>query len=112
MESIFGTLQDAALLQKAGSGLGFPLHLMRPAGSQTKASFGMASGPVSFLHVYNTAFGVIKQQNRHGANMAVMSVDHPDILEFLHCKDKEGDIKNFNVSVGLTERFMSAVEVC
>jgi len=110
MESIFSTLRDAALLQKAGSGLGFPLHLMRPAGSVTKASFGNASGPVSFLHVYNSAFGVIKQQNRHGANMAVMRVDHPDILEFLHCKDKEGDIKNFNVSVGLTDKFMAAVE--
>lgn len=110
MESIFETLRDAALLQKAGSGLGFPLHLMRPAGEVTKASFGSASGPVSFLHVYNTAFGVIKQQNRHGANMAVMRVDHPDILEFLHCKDKEGDLKNFNVSVGLTSEFMKQVK--
>jgi ribonucleoside-diphosphate reductase alpha chain len=109
MESIFGTLSDAAMLQKAGSGLGFPLHLMRPAGTATKASLGQASGPISFLHVYNTAFGVIKQQNRHGANMGVMSVDHPDILEFIHCKDREGDLKNFNVSVGLTDRFMEAV---
>ncbi len=105
MEGIFQTLKEAALLQKAGSGLGFPLHLMRPAGSITKVcissilhyvaltyslqmSYGVASGPISFLHVYNTAFGVIKQQNRHGANMAVMSVSHPDILEFIHCKDK------------------------
>lgn len=109
MESIFQTLKDAALLQKAGSGLGFPLHLMRPAGSITEASYGNASGPVSFLQVYNTAFGVIKQQNRHGANMAVMRVDHPDILEFIHCKDKEGDLRNFNVSLGLTDRFMEQV---
>jgi ribonucleoside-diphosphate reductase alpha chain len=96
MESIFSTLHNAALLQKDGSGtviwvlfvvlvdgtscsflesagLGFPLHLMRPAGTITKRSFGTSSGPVSFLHVYNTAFGVIKQQNRNGANMAVMA---------------------------------------
>lgn len=110
MEHIFKTLSEAALLQQAGSGLGFPLHLLRPAGEITKRSFGQASGPISFLHVYNTAFGVIKQQNRHGANMAVMSVEHPDILEFIHCKDVEGDLKNFNVSVGLTDRFMKAVE--
>lgn len=110
MESIFQTLKDAALLQQAGSGLGFPLHLMRPAGFRTIKSRGMASGPVSFLRVYNTAFGVIKQQNRHGANMAVMRVDHPDILEFIHCKEKEGEIQNFNISVGLTNRFMAAVQ--
>eukprot|EP00698_Gefionella_okellyi_P015749 TRINITY_DN4462_c0_g1_i1.p1 TRINITY_DN4462_c0_g1~~TRINITY_DN4462_c0_g1_i1.p1 ORF type:complete len:717 (+),score=183.25 TRINITY_DN4462_c0_g1_i1:64-2214(+) len=109
MLSIFETLKQAALLQKDGSGLGFPLHLMRPAGFVTKASFGTSSGPCSFLHVYNTAFGVIKQQNRHGANMAVMSVSHPDILEFIHCKDVEGSIRNFNVSVGLTTKFMTAV---
>jgi ribonucleoside-diphosphate reductase alpha chain len=110
MDHIFQTLADAALLQQSGSGLGFPLHLLRPAGEKTVTSFGEASGPVSFLHVYNTSFGVIKQQNRHGANMAVMSVEHPDILEFIHCKDVEGDLKNFNVSVGLTDRFMKAVK--
>lgn len=109
MESIFQTLKDAALLQKAGSGLGFPLHLMRPAGFVTKASLGTSSGPVSFLQIYNTSFGVIKQQNRHGANMAVMRVDHPDILEFIHCKDKEGNLRNFNVSVGITNEFMERV---
>jgi ribonucleoside-diphosphate reductase alpha chain len=109
MEGIMQTLYNAALLQKDGSGLGFPLHLMRPAGAVTRASFGTSSGPVSFLHVYNTAFGVIKQQNRNGANMAVMSVEHPDILEFIYCKKVEGSIRNFNISVGLTDRFMEAV---
>ncbi|QQG38977.1 MAG: adenosylcobalamin-dependent ribonucleoside-diphosphate reductase [Candidatus Woesearchaeota archaeon] len=109
MEEIFQTLKEASLLQQAGSGLGFPLHLMRPAGSPTKTSQGVASGPVSFLNVYNRSFGVIKQQNRHGANMAVMCVDHPDILEFIHSKDKEGNLKNFNVSVGLTNEFMEKV---
>lgn len=110
MESIFQTLKEASLLQQAGSGLGFPLHLLRPAGYRTIASRGVASGPISFLQVYNNAFGVIKQQNRHGANMAVMKVDHPDILEFIHCKEKEGHISNFNVSVGLTNQFMEEVK--
>lgn len=71
MKEIFDTLRDAALLQKAGSGLGFPLHLMRPTGARTVASGGEASGPISFLHVYNTAFGVVKQQNRHGTFIVV-----------------------------------------
>lgn len=109
MRSIFQTLQDAALLQQAGSGLGFPFHLLRPAGTITVRSRGTSSGPVSFLHVFDAAFGVIKQQNRHGANMAVMSIEHPDILDFIHAKDREGDLHNFNISVGLTDRFMRAV---
>lgn len=109
MEGIFETLRDASLLQQAGSGLGFPFHLLRPAGSTAVRSRGVASGPVSFLKVYNTAFGVIKQQGRHGANMAVMSVRHPDILEFIHCKAKEGEVRNFNISVGVTDDFMEKV---
>lgn len=109
MDGIFNTLKEAAMLQQAGCGLGFPFHLLRPAGSVAKRSRGVASGPVSFLHVYNDAFGVIKQQNRHGANMAVMRVDHPDILEFVHAKDVEGELRNFNISVGLTNDFMQKV---
>lgn len=109
MDGIFGTLHDASLLQQAGSGLGFAWHLLRPAGTMTVKSRGQASGPVSFLHAYNTAFGVIKQQGRHGANMGVMRVDHPDILEFIDCKKKEGTIVNFNISVGMTDEFMAAV---
>ena len=109
IEEIFGTLKDAVIIQKHGGGIGFPLHLLRPAGSKTKTTEGCSSGPISFLYCYNACFGVIKQQNRHGANMAVMRVDHPDILEFIHCKDKEGNLVNFNVSVGLTDEFMEAV---
>ncbi|OGE89933.1 MAG: ribonucleoside-diphosphate reductase, adenosylcobalamin-dependent [Candidatus Doudnabacteria bacterium RIFCSPHIGHO2_01_FULL_50_11] len=109
MTSIFKTLKDAALLQKAGSGLGFAFSHLRPAGSYVFKSQGMASGPVSFLHVYNEAFGVIKQQGRHGANMAILNVEHPDILDFIHCKKVEGSIRNFNISVGVTDRFMRAV---
>ncbi|MDI6720796.1 MAG: adenosylcobalamin-dependent ribonucleoside-diphosphate reductase [Candidatus Aenigmarchaeota archaeon] len=109
MDGIFQTLKEASVLQQAGSGLGFPFHLLRPAGNIAKRSRGVASGPVSFLKVYNTAFGVIKQQNRHGANMGVMRVDHPDILEFVHAKDIEGELNNFNISVGLTNEFMQKV---
>ncbi len=109
MDGIFSTLHDASLLQQAGSGLGFAWHLLRPAGTVTVASRGQASGPVPFLNAYNHAFGVIKQQGRHGANMGVMRVDHPDILEFIDCKRKEGDIVNFNISIALTDEFMKAV---
>lgn len=109
MEGIFQTLKDAAQLQKAGSGLGFSFTHLRPAGAIVKKSQGMASGPISFLQVYNQAFGVIKQQGRHGANMAILRVDHPDILDFIHCKKVEGDIRNFNISVGMTDEFMDAV---
>ncbi|MEX1997721.1 MAG: adenosylcobalamin-dependent ribonucleoside-diphosphate reductase [Candidatus Andersenbacteria bacterium] len=110
MAGIFETLKEATLLQQQGSGLGFAFHLLRPAGMRASRTQGRASGPVSFLQVYNTAFGIIQQQNRHGANMAVMRVDHPDILDFLHCKEREGSIVNFNISVGLTDAFMEAVD--
>ncbi|MBI5728368.1 MAG: hypothetical protein HY984_01285, partial [Candidatus Magasanikbacteria bacterium] len=110
MDGIFGTLRDATLLQQAGSGLGFPWHLLRPAGTIAVRSRGVASGPVPFLRSYDAAFGVVKQQGRHGANMGVMRVDHPDILEFIDCQRKEGEIVNFNISFGLTDAFMTAVK--
>ena len=106
MESIFGTLKDAALLQQAGSGLGFAIDEMRPSMAKTKKSRGVSSGPVSFLKVYNEAFSTIKQQGRHGANMAMMSVDHPDVLDFIRSKEVEGEIRNFNISVKVTDEFM------
>ena len=110
MESIFGTLKDAALLQQAGSGLGFAIDEMRPAMHLTKKSRGASSGPVSFLKVYNEAFGTIKQQGRHGANMAMMSVDHPDVLDFIRAKEVEGEIQNFNISVKVTDEFMKTLK--
>ena len=110
MESIFQTLKDAALLQQAGCGLGFDLSEMRPAYAPTKKSRGRASGPVSFLRVYDAAFATIKQQGRHGANMAMMRVDHPDVLDFIHSKKKEGEIRNFNISVTITDEFMKTLE--
>jgi ribonucleoside-diphosphate reductase alpha chain len=109
MESIFTTLKDAALLQQAGSGLGFDFSHLRPAMTPTKKSAGVASGPLSFLKVYNEAFSVIKQQGRHGANMAMMQIDHPDILDFIRSKEVEGEIRNFNISVKVTDAFMRAL---
>lgn len=106
MESIFQTLKDAALLQQAGSGLGFDFSHLRPAFSVTKKSRGVSSGPVAFLRIYDTAFGIIKQQGRHGANMAMMEVTHPDILDFIRCKKVEGEIRNFNISIKVTDEFM------
>lgn len=110
MESIFQTLKDAAMLQQAGCGLGFDLSEMRPAYFTTKTSRGKASGPVSFLRVYDAAFGTIKQQGRHGANMAMMRIDHPDILDFISSKSTEGDIRNFNITVTVTDKFMEMLK--
>ncbi|MBI4138392.1 MAG: adenosylcobalamin-dependent ribonucleoside-diphosphate reductase [Candidatus Wildermuthbacteria bacterium] len=110
MESIFQTLRDAALLQQAGSGLGFDLSEMRPADYPTKKSRGKASGPVSFLKVYDAAFATIKQQGRHGANMAMMRVDHPDVLDFITAKTVEGELRNFNISVTVTDEFMEQLQ--
>lgn len=109
LDHIFHTLHQAAMLQQAGAGVGFPLHLMRPAGLPVVTSQSTSSGPISFLEVFDSAFKVIKQQNRHGANMAVMRVDHPDILEFVNCKRVEGSISCFNISVGITHEFMRQV---
>ncbi|PIR98183.1 MAG: ribonucleoside-diphosphate reductase, adenosylcobalamin-dependent [Candidatus Colwellbacteria bacterium CG10_big_fil_rev_8_21_14_0_10_42_22] len=109
MEGIFQTLKEAALLQQAGAGLGFALDKLRPTMSPTKTSKGRSSGPVSFLKVYNEAFGTIKQQGRHGANMAMIGVDHPDVYDFLTSKMAEGELSNFNISVKLTDEFMKQV---
>jgi ribonucleoside-diphosphate reductase alpha chain len=109
MEGIFQTLKDAALLQQAGSGLGFDFSHLRPAMTPTKKSNSVASGPVSFLKVYNEAFSVIKQQGRHGANMAMMQIDHPDVLDFIRSKEREGEIRNFNISIKVTDEFMRAL---
>lgn len=109
MESIFQTLKEAALLQQLGSGLGFDFSHLRPAMTPTKRTKGVSSGPVSFLKVYNEAFGTIKQQGRHGANMAMMQIDHPDVLDFIRAKEVEGEIRNFNISVKVTDEFMKAL---
>ncbi len=108
---IFSTLRMAALVQQTGGGNGFSFSRLRPKGARVKTSKGIATGPVGFLRVYDKAFGEIAQGGtRRGANMAVLRVDHPDIMEFIRCKSQEGDITNFNISVGITDSFMRAVE--
>ncbi len=108
---IFSTLRAAALVQQTGGGNGFSFSRLRPRGDRVATSAGVASGPVGFLRVYDTAFGEVAQGGtRRGANMAVLRVDHPDIFEFVRCKTTEGTISNFNISVGVTDEFMRAVE--
>lgn len=108
---IFQTLRDAALIQQTGGGNGFSFSRLRPKGSHVKTSSGQATGPVGFLRVYDHAFGEVAQGGtRRGANMAVLRVDHPDIEEFISCKTNENQITNFNISVGITDAFMRAVE--
>ncbi len=108
---IFSTLRVAALIQQTGGGNGFSFSRLRPKGARVSTSKGVATGPVGFLRVYDKAFGEIAQGgSRRGANMSVLRVDHPDILDFIRCKGAEGDITNFNISVGITDEFMRAVE--
>lgn len=108
---IFQTLRDAALIQQTGGGNGFSFSRLRPRRSPVKTSAGQATGPVGFLRVYDQAFGEIAQGGtRRGANMAVLRVDHPDIEDFITCKTDEFSITNFNISVGITDAFMKAVE--
>mgnify|MGYP002725601868 CR=1 FL=1 len=107
---IFQTLRDAALIQQTGGGNGFSFSKIRPSGDRVGTSNGVASGPVSFLEAYDASFGMIAQGGtRRGANMAVLRVDHPDIREFIKCKAEEGKVANFNISVGVTDKFMEAV---
>jgi ribonucleoside-diphosphate reductase alpha chain len=108
---IFSTLRAAALIQQTGGGNGFAFSRLRPRGDIVKTSNGTATGPVGFLRVYDKAFGEVAQGGtRRGANMAVLRVDHPDIRDFIRCKAREGDVTNFNISVGITDDFMRAVQ--
>jgi len=110
-DSILTTLNVAGLIQQSGGGNGFSFSTLRPKGSRVKSSNGVATGPVGFLQVYDTAFGEIAQGGiRRGANMGVLRVTHPDIREFIKCKSSEGHIANFNISVALTDGFMNAVK--
>lgn len=110
MESIMDAVKHAVIVNKYGGGTGFAFSRLRPEGDPLSGG-GTASGPVSFMYIFDTATEVVKQGGkRKGANMGVLRVDHPNIMQFIECKDDTTQLTNFNISVGITDEFMAAVK--
>ena len=107
MESICEALRKQMLIHKSGGGTGFNFSKLRSEGAKVNSTNGRASGPVSFMGLFDKATETVQQGGmRRGANMGILNIDHPDIRKFIHCKDKDGTITNFNISVGVFDGFM------